>query len=372
MVDQNRRQSLPTNLNDTISATTSAAVAMTITQTGAFDAFLVQDAAADASPFVIDQAGNVGIGTTAPGEKLEVVGVASATIFKDYNTPAYFLDPADPTLSLMIAGSINSNGAFSITSKDTSGTDTNGNITIDAGTGNVEIGVAGAGKLDAGTIDPPYTINGSKFATYMSGMTGVKEETTGNVFAGEYISGTGYRATLDLADSAEGSDIWVFSKTANLKNNLDKLVVLLSSSGNSKTWYDIDPVAGKLYLYATSPTTISYRLTAPRFDSYEWLNTRDSGSAGFVINDDSPWSVSDAITQVINDGKSQINRVFGNLETNLISPTCRKRAHHHFSRSIYDLRSTIYRQRPSTDSRWRTSNCNHLCTRSYFAKTFRQ
>ncbi len=63
----------PSTANDTVSATTSAAVAMTITQTGAFNALLVQDAAGDTTPFMIDQSGNVGIGTTAPGAKLHIV-----------------------------------------------------------------------------------------------------------------------------------------------------------------------------------------------------------------------------------------------------------------------------------------------------------
>ncbi|KKT50184.1 MAG: hypothetical protein UW42_C0023G0001 [Candidatus Collierbacteria bacterium GW2011_GWB1_44_197] len=54
----------PINSNDTVSATTSAATAMTITQTGAFNAFLVQDVAGDTTPFVIDQSGNVQVGGT--------------------------------------------------------------------------------------------------------------------------------------------------------------------------------------------------------------------------------------------------------------------------------------------------------------------
>ncbi len=69
----------PINLNDTISATTSAATAMTITQTGAFDAFLVQDAAGDTTPFVIDQSGNVGIGDTTPSYLLDVAGTLNST-----------------------------------------------------------------------------------------------------------------------------------------------------------------------------------------------------------------------------------------------------------------------------------------------------
>ena len=217
----------------------------------------------------------------------------------------------------MIDGNIVSDGAFSITSNAT-----DGNITLDAGSGTVLIGSAGAGKLDAGTIDPPYTINGDKFATYMAGMTGVKEETTGVVQASEFIPGSGYRATLDFAGSLTGSDLWLFSKTSNLQNNLDKMVVLLSSASSTKTWYELDASAGKLYLYSQSPTTISYRLTAPRYDALSWANARgdDSESVGHVIEDQSPWSVPASIADAISQAKSQVNNLFGNLETNLISP----------------------------------------------------
>ncbi|MBI2008706.1 MerR family DNA-binding transcriptional regulator, partial [Candidatus Amesbacteria bacterium] len=52
----------PAITNDVLAATTSATVAMTITQTGAFNALLVEDQASDTTPFVIDQSGSVGIG----------------------------------------------------------------------------------------------------------------------------------------------------------------------------------------------------------------------------------------------------------------------------------------------------------------------
>jgi hypothetical protein len=240
-----------------------------------------------------DTTGNVGIGTTAPTQKLEVNGNVAAQIFQDTaGTSTWFLDASSGTTSLAIQGDItnlDTANPFSISSSNDQ------DITINAGAGTVVIGASGAGKLDAATIDPPYTINGSKFATYMAGMTGVKEETTGNVRTEEYVPGVGYRATLDLADSPEGSDLWLFAKASNLQNTLDKLVVLLSSSGSTKTWYELDALRGKLYLYALSPTTISYRLTAPRFDSYAWLNTRDSSSTGLVVNDEGPWSVPEAI-----------------------------------------------------------------------------
>jgi hypothetical protein len=41
----------------------------------------------------------------------------------------------------------------------------------------------GTGKIDVGTVDPVYAIGGDKFATYMAGMIGVKEETTKILFS---------------------------------------------------------------------------------------------------------------------------------------------------------------------------------------------
>lgn len=314
---------------------------------------------------ILSQAGYLGLGTTTPNANLDITGTASVSgaltignagvirsaydnLILQYKSglnawatalsiedgtgyifgnryvsntsTAQYLDLSASTgNSLALEANILNTRAggtdFSIASSN------NNNIVINAGSGTVTIGAAGAGKLDAATIDPPYTINGAKFATYMASMTGVKEETTGNIYASQYVSGVGYRATLDLASSIEGSDIWLFGKTTNLKHNLDKMVVLLSSAGNTKTWYDIDAATGKLYLYAQSPTTISYRLTAPRFDAQSWLNERDINAAsGLIVNDTSDWSVSSAITEAINAGKTQVAQLFGNVETNLISP----------------------------------------------------
>ncbi|KKS54274.1 MAG: hypothetical protein UV61_C0002G0017 [Candidatus Gottesmanbacteria bacterium GW2011_GWB1_43_11] len=75
----------PANTNDTLSATTSAAVALTITQTGVFNALLVEDAASDTTPFVIDQSGNVGIGTTVPDAALEINHATGDSLRLTYN-----------------------------------------------------------------------------------------------------------------------------------------------------------------------------------------------------------------------------------------------------------------------------------------------
>lgn len=58
----------------TITVNSATDPALRITQTGAANAFVVFDEAADTSPFVIGPTGSVGIGTTAPSSKLQVVG----------------------------------------------------------------------------------------------------------------------------------------------------------------------------------------------------------------------------------------------------------------------------------------------------------
>ncbi len=151
--------------------------------------------------------------------------------------------------------------------------------------GTVTVG-GGTGKIDVGTVDPPYTINGEKYATYLSGMIGVKEETTGTIVTNEYLENIGYRKTINFNNQAKGSDLWLFSKTTNLKENLSRMSVLLTPNSQAKTWYEIDESKNTLYIYSSSPGNISYRFSAPRFDDAKWGNTRTSGVAGFVLSDD--------------------------------------------------------------------------------------
>ena len=154
------------------------------------------------------------------------------------------------------------------------------------------------GKIDAGTIDPPYTINGKKYATFLTAMTGVKEETTGTIAtnyqfeirnlksnSNELIS-KGYAVkVIDFNDLPEASDLWLFSKTTNLRKQLGKMTVLLTPSDDTRTWYKVDNATHSLTIYSSRPTTVSYRLTAPRFDGERWRNEKPGGSGGFELND---------------------------------------------------------------------------------------
>lgn len=145
----------------------------------------------------------------------------------------------------------------------------------------------GTGKINVGTVDPIYNIGGTKYATYMAGMVGVKEETAGNANIAEYVPGVGYRHLIDFKTLDKGSDLWLFSKATDLRNNLDKIVVLLTPSGNTKTWYSLDKNNYTLSIYSLKPTSVSYRLTAPRFDYALWSNyNNDDGTVGFQLPDE--------------------------------------------------------------------------------------
>jgi hypothetical protein len=212
----------------------------------------------------------------------------------------YYLDPANGTTSLFVDGNIISNGAFSITSNGT-----NGNITVDAGTGVINLGGGSGskqvcvstnggstctGKIDALNFDPPYTINGKNYRTFAPSMSGVKEETVGTITTQEYVPGVGYRAQIDFTSVPDGSDLWVFSRTTDIRDNADKLVVLLSPSSSTKTWYTYDPSTLLLSIFTSRPTTVSYRLTAPRYDWRDYGNTRpDDDNPGLAINYASDW-----------------------------------------------------------------------------------
>ncbi|MEK7112629.1 MAG: hypothetical protein AAB875_04840, partial [Patescibacteria group bacterium] len=138
-----------------------------------------------------------------------------------------------------------------------------------------------------GTVDPVYSIGGVRYATYMAGMVGVKEEATVKVSTSEYIPGFGYKKTIDFKSEPEGSDLWLFSRATDLKNNIGKLVVLLSPSDNTRAWYDINESLYTLSVYSSQPTEISYRLTAPRFDYALWTNYNDNPHAtGFEVENE--------------------------------------------------------------------------------------
>ncbi len=171
----------------------------------------------------------------------------------------------------------------------------------------------GTGKIDVGTVDPPYTINGKKFATFLSGIVGVKEEVVGQATTNEYVAGVGYRYLIDFNDLPEGSDLWLFSKATDIKTNINKLVALLTPGDPTRVWYELDKENKRLAIYSARPTTISYRLTGPRFDHETWTNERpaDSDVAGFILNIPDMVNNNPIVTNIQNMSDFVITKVQG-------------------------------------------------------------
>lgn len=137
----------------------------------------------------------------------------------------------------------------------------------------------GTGKIGIGTVDPVYTIDKKRYATYMSGMVGQKEEITGTIVAGKVNQ-------IDFRALEEGSDLWLFAKVTDLERNFDKMAVLLTPSFPGEVWYEKDLESLRLKIYASgSGGEVTYRLTAPRFDHLT-LPTRlgEDGIPGFILN----------------------------------------------------------------------------------------
>jgi len=138
----------------------------------------------------------------------------------------------------------------------------------------------GAGKLTVGLIDPLFNIKGNKYATFLPGMPGVKEETTGviQLVNQEYI--------IDFNELEQGSDLWIFYQVTDFGENWDKLTVLLTAEGPGGAWYKKKLASNQLIIYSESAVSVSYRLTAPRFDWKKWPNIVENKTAtGLIVNE---------------------------------------------------------------------------------------
>jgi len=188
--------------NVTIDSNTSSA-ALTITQTGTGAALRVQDSAdPDVTPFIVDNAGNVGIGTATPSSALEIAspGVfTGAWAYLPSGTAMLFVQTSAPTgwtkstthdnkALRVVSGSASSGGTTAFTSVFTARTITTANMPshthgiTDPGHAHTYSAITGgAGGFAGGSFNPFYT------------------GTTGTVTTGITINNAGSGTAMDFA-----------------------------------------------------------------------------------------------------------------------------------------------------------------------------
>ena len=220
--------------------------------------------------------GKVGVASSSPGYGLTVVGTGY------FSQPVVVGTPTDDTHAATKAYVDTAAGAgqyWALTTSTLYVSSSTVDVAFGDGVGTDLVVGYGLGKIDVGTVDPVYTIGGKRYATYLPSMTGVKEETAGTIDLQQLTSdGSGYSATINFNRLEEGSDLWLFAKTTNLKKNFDKMIVLLTPGFNGGVWYEADAENQSLTIFGkrsegfrlSSFVSVSYRFTAPRFDWEAW------------------------------------------------------------------------------------------------------
>jgi len=177
----------------------------------------------------ISTSGNVGIGTASPGYKLDAVsGGATTARFGTASTDA-----------IVVGG--------------------------------------GGGKVNAGTYDPIFDIDGKKYATYLADFAGgTRIETSGVIKLenGSYL--------IDFDNLKEGSNLWLFWQISNRK--IEDLVVILTPGFDGKVWYE--KKGNTITFLGGKSGEVSYRLSAPRVDYQNWSNlVEDQSLTGIKVSD---------------------------------------------------------------------------------------
>ena len=214
----------------------------------------------------------------------------------DNSIRATYLCMKDDCRSSWPAAGVGGSGTTNYIAKFTAGTTIGNSQIYDDGT-KVVIG-GGTGKLDVGTVDPIFDIDGKKYATYMADFAGgTRIETSGVLKIENWkleIGGTRYQYTIDFDEVEAGSDLWLFWQASN--KDINDIAVLLTPGFDGKVWYEKkgnaiiiqgDPeVQASLDYGAGRAGEVSYRLSAPRVDYENWKNlSADQGLAGIKITD---------------------------------------------------------------------------------------
>lgn len=130
------------------------------------------------------------------------------------------------------------------------------------------------GKLDVGTIDPVYTIGGTKYATYGASTIGIREDVLTIVHPSYNPQTKRYEYSLTFSKLVRGSDLWLFYQVTDFGLNWKDLVVQATPSFEGTVHYKKDVSGNRLLIIASAPGEVSLRLSANRYDAEKWPNLR--------------------------------------------------------------------------------------------------
>jgi hypothetical protein len=201
----------------------------------------------------VDSAAGGGVGAGTSGQTLRHNGtswVANSVLYNNGSSVGIGTT-APGTYKLNVAGSVYIGGA----------------LQLSAGSNLVTSGTISANKINVGTIDPLYNLQGTNYASFAASVVGgVKEETTGRVMIDQAVADE-YQKTIDFKRQTVGSDLWVWYNVIDFDK--DNVEVLLTPYGKpANVYYSISEE--KLTFHSDMPVEVSYRLIAKRFDWKDW------------------------------------------------------------------------------------------------------
>jgi len=225
----------------------------------------------------ITSTGNVGIGLTNPGAKLDLSG--EVNYLKTAGVQSTILGSSG---NVMVMAD-NSGNLYSVTPSTFFSTSTAAFLPLAGGTmsGSIAmgannitgIGTLTASKITASTFDPLYTINGINYSTYAPAVAGgVREEYIGKIKIDKAINDGVYEAVLDFDNLKTGSDLWLWRKVVDF--NKDNVDIAITPYGDfARVYYLIEN--NHLIFRSDSKIEISYRLIGRRFDWRDWGTLSD-------------------------------------------------------------------------------------------------